>query len=232
MQTILKSPALLFCLYGAILICHISVSLSNVLQNSNILGGTCMEKKRSNTLFLVEVAVFSALAYLLDLVSGMLSLKIWPQGGSISIAMIPIFLMSFRWGVKGGILSGFLLGLLQFILGFSQIYTLLQGIIDYAIAFSVVGLAGIFASQVKDSLSNNNRKKWITFVIMGTFLGSALRYLAHVLSGIVFFGEYAPEGQPAAVYSLIYNGTYMLPSFIVCAIIVILVISAAPKKMI
>lgn len=190
-----------------------------------------MEKKRSNTLFLVEVAVFSALAYLLDLVSGLLSLKIWPQGGSISIAMIPIFLMSFRWGIKGGILSGFLLGLLQFILGFSQIYTLLQGIIDYGIAFSVVGLAGIFASQVKTSLKNNTRN-WVTFVLLGTFLGSALRYLSHVYSGIVFFGEYAPAGQPVAVYSFVYNGTYMLPSFIVSAVLVILVISAAPKKMI
>ncbi|MEH7179604.1 energy-coupled thiamine transporter ThiT [Neobacillus vireti] len=191
-----------------------------------------MEKKRNKTLFLVEVAVFSALAYLLDLVSGLLSLKIWPQGGSISIAMIPIFLMSFRWGWKGGILSGFLLGLLQFILGFSQIYTLLQGIIDYGIAFSVVGLAGIFASQVKNSLANNHKKSWITYVVLGTFLGSALRYLAHVYSGIVFFGEYAPAGQPVAVYSFVYNGTYMLPSFIVSAIIVILIISAAPKKMI
>ena len=148
-----------------------------------------MEKKRSNTLFLVEVAVFSALAYLLDLVSGLLSLKIWPQGGSISIAMIPIFLMSFRWGIKGGILSGFLLGLLQFILGFSQIYTLLQGIIDYGIAFSVVGLAGIFASQVKNSLANDNKRNWITFVLLGTFLGSTLRYLAHVYSGIVFLAN-------------------------------------------
>ena len=161
-----------------------------------------------------------------------MSLKIWPQGGSISIAMIPIFLMSFRWGWKGGILSGFLLGLLQFILGFSQIYTLLQGIIDYGVAFSVVGLAGIFAAQVKNSLANNNKKSWITYVVLGTFLGSALRYLAHVYSGIVFFGEYAPAGQPVAVYSFVYNGTYMLPSFIVSAIIVILIISAAPKKMI
>ncbi len=191
-----------------------------------------MEKKRSNTLFLVEVAVFSALAYLLDLVSGLLSLKIWPQGGSISIAMIPIFIMAFRWGIKGGLLSGFLLGLLQFILGFSQIYTPIQGIVDYGVAFTVVGLAGIFAAQVKNSLSNNNKKTWITYVIVGTFLGSALRYLAHVYSGIVFFGKFAPEGQPVAVYSLVYNGTYMLPSFIVSAIIVILVISAAPKKMI
>jgi thiamine transporter len=191
-----------------------------------------MEKKRSNTLFLVEVAVFSALAYLLDLVSGLLSLKIWPQGGSISIAMIPIFIMAFRWGIKGGLLSGFLLGLLQFILGFSQIYTPIQGIVDYGVAFTVVGLAGIFAAQVKNSLSNNNKKTWITYVIVGTFLGSALRYLAHVYSGIVFFGEFAPKGQPVAVYSLVYNGTYMLPSFIVSAIIVILVIGAAPKKMV
>ena len=191
-----------------------------------------MEKKRSNTLFLVEVAVFSALAYLLDLVSGLLSLKVWPQGGSISIAMIPIFIMAFRWGIKGGLLSGFLLGLLQFILGFTQIYTPIQGIVDYGVAFTVVGLAGIFASQVKNALSNNNKKSWISYVILGTFLGSALRYLAHVYSGIVFFGKFAPDGQPVAVYSLVYNGTYMLPSFIVSAIIVILVISAAPKKMI
>ena len=66
-----------------------------------------MKQERSNTLFLVEVAVFSALAFLFDFIAGLLSLKIWPQGGSISIAMVPVFLMAFRWGIKGGILSGF-----------------------------------------------------------------------------------------------------------------------------
>jgi thiamine transporter len=191
-----------------------------------------MEKKRNNTLFLVEVAVFSALAYLLDFVSGLLSLKIWPQGGSISIAMIPVFLMAFRWGIKGGLLSGFLLGLLQVILGTPQILTIVQALLDYGIAFTVIGLAGIFSNQIKNGLENKNKAKWITYVVLGTFLGSALRYLAAVLSGIVFFAHYAPEGQPIEIYSLIYNGTYMLPSFILSAIIVILVISAAPKKMI
>lgn len=190
-----------------------------------------MNQKRSNTLFIAEVAVFSALAYLLDFAAGLLSLKIWPQGGSISIAMVPIFLMAFRWGIKGGLLTGFLLGLLQFILGFSQIYTLVQGIIDYFIAFSVVGLAGIFANLVKDSLKKQEKGKWVTYVLMGAFLGSALRYLCHVLSGIVFFGEYAPKGQPVAIYSILYNGTYMLPSFIVSAFIMIIVISAVPKRM-
>ena len=191
-----------------------------------------MKKKRTNTLFLVEVAVFSALAYLLDFVSGLLSLKVWPQGGSVSIAMIPIFLMAFRWGIKGGVISGFLLGLLQFILSFSQIYTPVQGLIDYGVAFSVIGLAGVFAKQIKRSLEANQRGKWMTYVVIGTFLGSALRYLAHVYSGIVFFGEFAPEDTPAAVYSLLYNGSYMLPSFIVSAILVILILSTAPKKII
>jgi thiamine transporter len=191
-----------------------------------------MKKDRNNTLFLVEVAVFSALAFLFDFISGLLSLKIWPQGGSISFAMVPIFLMAFRWGIKGGVLSGFLLGLLQFILGFSQIYSPLQGIIDYGIAFSVLGLAGIFASQMQIALVDHKKGKWMTYAVIGVFIGSILRYFCHVTAGIVFFGEYAPAGQPVAIYSLIYNGTYMLPSFIVSAIIVILVIGAAPKKMI
>ena len=114
------------------------------------------------------MAVFSALAYLLDFVSGILSLKIWPQGGSISIAMVPIFLMAYRWGIKGGMLTGFLLGLLQFILGFSQIYTLLQGIIDYFVAFSVVGLAGIFATPSEKFL-NKNKKEVDDLCVMGIF---------------------------------------------------------------
>ncbi|MDN3015196.1 energy-coupled thiamine transporter ThiT [Paenibacillus sp. BSR1-1] len=187
--------------------------------------------KRSNTLFITEVAVFTALAYLLDYLGNILSFKIWPQGGSVSIAMVPIFLMAFRWGLKGGLLTGFLLGLLQFILGFAQVYTIIQGIIDYFIAFTVVGFAGIFARQISKMLNEGKKGKWISYVIFGAFIGSLLRYLCHFVSGFVFFGEYAPKGQPVMIYSLLYNGTYMLPSFVISAIIVILVISAMPKRM-
>ncbi|WP_307852003.1 energy-coupled thiamine transporter ThiT [Neobacillus rhizophilus] len=191
-----------------------------------------MNQNGSNTRFIAEVAVFSALAYLLDLAASILSLKIWPQGGSISIAMVPVFIMAYRWGIKGGLLTGFLLGLLQFILGFAQIYTIIQGIIDYFIAFTVLGFAGIFARQVKNSLEEGNKGSWMVYSILGTFLGSLLRYICHVYSGIAFFGEYAPKGQPVAVYSLIYNGTYMLPNFIISAIIVVLVLAAIPKRMV
>ena len=187
--------------------------------------------KKSNILFISEVAVFSALAYLLDLFSGILSLKIWPQGGSISIAMVPIFIMAFRWGIKGGLLTGFILGLLQFILSFTQIYTILQGIIDYFIAFTVVGFAGVFARQIKLAFDKGNHRTWVTYTVIGAFIGSLLRYIAHVISGAIFFGNYAPKGQPVMIYSLLYNGTYMLPSFVISAIIVVLVIKALPKKM-
>jgi thiamine transporter len=188
--------------------------------------------KQKQTLFLVEIAVFSALAYLLDLFSGFLFSRIWPQGGSVSIAMVPVFLMAFRWGVKGGILTGFLFGLLQAILGMSQIYHPIQGILDYLVAFALVGTAGLFAAQVKESMQKGNRIKWIAFVIAGTFIGSALRFITHFISGWVFFGSYAPPGQPVALYSFLYNGTYMLPSMILSAIIVILVISYAPSRMV
>lgn len=194
-------------------------------------GETKVDRSKSSTLFLVEVAVFTALAYILDLASGFIFSRIWPQGGSVSIAMVPIFLMAYRWGVKGGVLTGFLLGLLQFILGFSQIYTLLQGFIDYFLAFSGVGLAGVFASTIRKALNEKKKGKWMFYATAGAFLGSVVRFVFHFISGAVFFGSYAPKGQPVALYSLIYNGTYMLPSFILSAIIVILVISAAPKRM-
>jgi thiamine transporter len=187
--------------------------------------------KQNKTLFLVEVAVFTALAFLLDLVSNFVFSRIWPQGGSVSIAMVPVFLMAYRWGIKGGVLTGFLLGLLQFVLGYSQIYTPIQGIIDYLVAFAVVGLAGVIASQIKNAVQQGQKSKWMVYAIVGILFGSLLRFLSHFYTGIVFFGEYAPKGQPVALYSLIYNGTYMVPSFIICAIVVILVISAAPKKM-
>jgi thiamine transporter len=200
--------------------------------SENRRGKRIMGQSQKKTLFLVEVAVFTALAYLLDLVSAFIFSRIWPQGGSVSLAMVPVFLMAFRWGIKGGILTGFLLGLLQFILGFSQVFHPVQGIIDYFVAFSVIGLAGAFAGQVKQGLAENNKGKWILFVTIGALIGSLLRFLCHFSAGIVFFGSYAPKGQPVALYSLLYNGTYMLPSFILSVIILILVISAAPKKMI
>ncbi|WP_404347372.1 energy-coupled thiamine transporter ThiT [Sutcliffiella horikoshii] len=185
--------------------------------------------KKNNTLFLVEVAIFGALAYLLDLLAGVLSLKIWAQGGSISIAMVPVFIMAFRWGLKGGILSGLILGLLQVVTGQLIGVDLVQLFLDYIVAFSALGFAGILAKQVSNSARNDNFKKLVLYVSVASFVGCGLRFLAHYAAGIIFFGYLAPEGQSVWIYSLLYNGSYMLPSFIIATIVTVLLIKTVPR---
>ncbi|WP_257985836.1 energy-coupled thiamine transporter ThiT [Bacillus sp. M6-12] len=187
-----------------------------------------MNKK---TLFLVEVAVFAALAFLLDLASNFIFSRIWPQGGSVSIAMVPIFLIAFRWGIKGGVLTGLLLGMLQMISN-PSIYHPVQGFIDYFLAFSVVGVAGVFAGQVSNAYADDAKTKGMSYAIAGIFAGSLLRFLCHFYTGIVFFGTYAPKGQPVALYSLVYNGTYMLGSFVLSAVVVVMLYAAASRVLV
>lgn len=153
-------------------------------------------KKQNYTRMLIEGGVMIGLAYVLNL------LKVFemPQGGSVTAgSMIPILIFSYRWGFKSGVLAGFVFGLMQLFLG-GFIATPVQALLDYPIAFGLLGLAGIFA-----------RTKEVTF--LGAFSGISLALLArtaaHVVSGVVFFSEYTPEGMNPIVYSLIYNGSYM-----------------------
>ncbi|WP_188733806.1 energy-coupled thiamine transporter ThiT [Oceanobacillus neutriphilus] len=187
------------------------------------------EKKLKNkTLFLVEVAIFTALALLLDILP--IGFKLWPQGGSVSFAMIPIFIVAFRWGLKGGLLSGFLWGVLQVATGTAFIMHPVQGIIEYGLAFTVVGLAGIVSKQVMESIKGKQMKKAFSYILIGVFLGSAARFVCHYIAGMVFFGS-AVDGQPAWLYSLIYNSSYMIPSFILSLIIVFLLFYKQPRTL-
>ncbi|MEA3320207.1 MAG: energy-coupled thiamine transporter ThiT [Bacillota bacterium] len=185
--------------------------------------------KKNNTLFLVEVAIFGALGYLLDLLAGVLSLKIWAQGGSISISMVPVFIMAFRWGIKGGILSGFILGLLQIVTGTFWGIDPVQIFLDYIVAFTSLGFAGVFAGKVATSAKNDDMKKIVMYVSIAAFLGCLLRFLAHYSAGVIYFDYLAPEGQPVWLYSLLYNGSYMLPSFVIATIVTVLLIKTVPR---
>ncbi|HEX6923469.1 MAG TPA: energy-coupled thiamine transporter ThiT, partial [Bacillales bacterium] len=66
-------------------------------------------------------------------------------------------------------------------------------------------------------------------IIAGTFIGTALRFVAHFISGIVWWGTFAPEGTPVWIYSLVYNAGYLIPSFILTAVVLVLLIVAAPR---
>ncbi|MFC2947398.1 energy-coupled thiamine transporter ThiT [Virgibacillus sediminis] len=183
--------------------------------------------KSGKTLFLIEVAVFTALALLLDILP-FLSFKVWAMGGSVSFAMIPVFVVAFRWGLKGGLLSGFLWGILQVATGTAYILHPIQGLLDYLVAFTVIGFAGIFARRIQQAVKEGHTKTYLSYITAGAFIGSALRFLAHYIAGIVFFGS-AVEGQPAWLYSLLYNGSYMLPSFILSTLIIFFLFHKQPR---
>ena len=114
--------------------------------------------RNNRLLFMVEIAVFSALALIFDLLANVVSFSLWPQGGSVSISMVPVFLMAYRWGVKGGLTTGLLLGLLQIISGTAYIMHPIQGLLDYIVAYTVVGFAGIAFRYAKDNKAKRNMK--------------------------------------------------------------------------
>ncbi|HLR01979.1 MAG TPA: energy-coupled thiamine transporter ThiT [Virgibacillus sp.] len=186
-----------------------------------------MSSKR--TLFLIEVAIFTALAMLLDILP-FLKFKVWPNGGSISFAMIPVFIVAFRWGIKGGLLSGLLWGALQVAFG-AYILTPLQGLLEYGFAFTVLGLAGIFARPLHNALKAKHYTMSLLYIMSGIFLGTALRFLAHFYAGISFWSEATPEGMSVWYYSLAYNATYMLPSFILCSGLVFFLFRTQPRAL-
>ena len=183
--------------------------------------------RNNRLLFMVEIAVFSALALIFDLLANVVSFSLWPQGGSVSISMVPVFLMAYRWGVKGGITTGLLLGLLQIISGTAYIMHPIQGLLDYIVAYTVVGFAGIVCRYAKENKAKRNMKT-SGVVLLGILLGSTLRFFAHFVAGIVFFGSGAAQGQSAVLFSLFYNLSYMLPSVIVSGIVMLLLFAAAP----
>ncbi|HLS36291.1 MAG TPA: energy-coupled thiamine transporter ThiT [Bacillota bacterium] len=186
-----------------------------------------MDARQKRLRMLIEIAILTALAIVLDNIP-FLKFSLWPNGGSVSFAMVPVFIVAFRWGLGGGLISGLLFGLLKLVFG-PTILHLYQAFIEYGFAFTVIGLAGIFSNTIKDALRNEQAGKAFTYITFGTLLGSGLRFLAHFYGGIVFWGEFAPEDQPVWLYSLVYNGSYMLPSFVICAVGIYLLFKAHPR---
>src|SRR5699024_8691960 len=141
----------------------------------------------------------------------------------------PVFIIAFRWGIKGGLLSGFLWGILQIASGDAYILYFWQGVIEYGFAFTSLGLAGIVASKVQTAVKAKNAKKILKFITIGILIGGISRFFLHFLAGALFFAEMAPKGQPAWLYSLIYNSSYMIPSMIICIILVYFLFRKQPR---
>src|SRR5699024_5587790 len=96
---------------------------------------------------------------------------------SISFAMVPIFIIAFRWGVRASFAFGFIWRILQIVLVDAWILTPLQAFIEDFITFAYVGFAGVSMNQMKTNLHENNKAKANFYIIIDVILGSAGRYL-------------------------------------------------------
>jgi len=164
-----------------------------------------MSKTFFSTRALTEAVVVVALSVVLSFI------KIYhlPQGGSITAgSMVPLIWISLRRGVKMGLFTCFVYGFVQFVLE-PYAYHPIQVLLDYPLAFGVLGLAGLFQR----------------FPLVGVSVGIGGRFLAHSTSGVIFFAEYAPEGTSPLLYSAIYNGSYLLPELIVSGIITYILVN-------
>lgn len=184
-----------------------------------------MQNTQSNNLrFITELALFIALSVVLSF----WSIHLWGEGGSISFQMVPTMIMAYRYGYKGGLTVGFLFGLIKLILG-AYILTPFQAFLDYPLAFGLVGFTAVTVPMVKKAFSRKQMGKGAFWLTVGVFIGSFLRFLSHMLSAVIFFGQYAPKGESVWIYSILYNGSYMLPSFIASAIVLVIIAKVYPK---
>lgn len=194
---------------------------------------------------LTESAMLLALAIVLELISKAFIPEM-PFGGQVTlVAMLPVVLISYRYGVKWGFVSGFCYALLEMALGAKTVSAafqpgyfgddtmifkaILMCLLDYLLAYTMMGLGGVFRDKIKNPG---------TSLMCGSLVALGARYLSHILSGYLLFSGWADwfftqDGFPAWgaklveslspvalgwVYSIVYNGFYMVPELILTAI--------------
>ena len=192
---------------------------------------------------LTTSAMMLALATAIAFICGLIPFLNFPFGGGFTIAsMLPLVIISYMYGVKWGLLSGFAYSILQMFLGHSTISALflpssdsymgigkavLICLIDYILAYTVLGLGGVF----------RNKLPKVPAIVLGVVLALGLRYLVHIVSGYFFFGMWAEwffgeEGFAlgnwiltkfsgwllSLLYSIVYNGLYMIPEIVITAV--------------
>ncbi len=167
--------------------------------------------RHDRTTILVEAALSVALAAVLG------QLKLWemPQGGSVSLGMLPLLVFALRRGAPWGLAAGAVYGMLSLLLEPYVVHPV-QLVLDYPAPYALLGLAGLASPAYRRAASAGRAAVAMGVASAGIALGATGRYVSHVVSGVVFFGEYAPEGQNVWIYSAVYN-TYVPLAALACA---------------
>ena len=164
--------------------------------------------KRQNLIRLSECAIMLALSIVLSFIP----IYKMPMGGEVTLlSMLPVMLISVKYGPKTGLTTAFLYSLIQLAQGFvsGNVFVYIETALgiavcvafDYIVPYTCLGLAGIF------------RKRGKAGVIFGVALMVFVRFVCHYVTGVYIWGQWA-ENMSKYLYSLVYNGQYMLPECI------------------
>lgn len=180
-------------------------------------------KKKQNLRITAECAVLLAMAIVFSFI------KIWqmPMGGEITfVSMLPIMLAGLRNGPKAGILTAFVYSLFQlasaFVSGNVFVYCttattfILCVLFDYLVPFTGLGIACLFKNVQIHSVRFKNIN-----IYLGIICGIVLRFICHYITGVVIWGQWAGDEGPY-IYSLLYNGTYLLPELILTLLVCVI----------
>ncbi|MBO5077097.1 MAG: energy-coupled thiamine transporter ThiT [Clostridia bacterium] len=184
-----------------------------------------MTEKISATQRLVESALLIAMGVVLSLIK-IIDL---PYGGSVTIAsMFPVMLISYRHGLGYGLISATVYGGIQQLLGLKTLSwvstwqsVLAVILLDYIVAFAVIGLGGLFRGKLNKILRDQ-----VDELLAGAVMVCLLRYICHVISGATVWAGLSIPTRGAIAYSLAYNATYMIPETLVMCIVIYFVGSA------
>ena len=182
-------------------------------------------KTRYKTKKITLCAVMIALATVLSLVPVYQA----PFGGTVTLgSMVPLVLMAiFVKDNRFAALACFAYSLVQMLLGFSApptatfIYFLAVVMLDYIIAFTSISVVCPISRAFKNEYAG---------LAVGTVAAMLARFICHFLSGILIWGVYAPESQPVWLYSLLYNGGYMLPELVITILAACAIYAVAKKR--
>ena len=181
-----------------------------------------MTKTKKLTTCAILIALSTVLMLLSKLIPSM------PWGGSVTLAsMVPMIVLSLMLGLRWGLLSGIVFGVIQMLTGFYPPPTqtildfFLVVMLDYLLAFGVLGTACVCYRVF-------GKKVWA--IPLSGAVVTALRYLCHILSGILIWGVYAEEGQSTLAYSVLYNGSYMIPEIILTTVVLALLAKFIKQK--
>lgn len=160
---------------------------------------------------LTEGAIMLALAVVLNYLSGIIFASL-PQGGSVTLAMFPLLFYVHRWGLGKGLLVCFAYGTLDMLLGKGYAWGWQSILLDYLVAYTALGLGGLFRG-----------KTWGIFPCIT--VGCLARFLVHHISGVTLYRIIEPTGIEGLeflgvfsnphLYSLVYNGVYMVPNTVI-----------------